>query len=220
MFPYPDLPPAEGRDVAVAPYGGAFAEPLWTAICAEADEALWRYLPIDPPPSPEALDAFYMDRRERDGWRTHVLLDPSTRAVLGTASYMRNRPQHGSTEVGFVAFGPALQRTRAATEAMAIMARHVFDDLGYRRYEWKCDAANDASRRAAVRLGFVFEGVFRQDMLVRGRNRDTAWFSIIDGEWPLVSAGLDAWLDPANFDARGGQLQPLENVRGALAANA
>jgi RimJ/RimL family protein N-acetyltransferase len=125
--------------------------------------------------------------------------------ALGRASYMRIAPEFGVIEIGNIVFGPELQRTTAATEAIYLMARHAFDDLGYRRLEWKCNALNAASRNAADRLGFTFEGVFRQHMIVKGRNRDTAWYAIIDADWPPIRAGLEAWLDPGNFDDDGVQ---------------
>jgi RimJ/RimL family protein N-acetyltransferase len=116
-------------------------------------------------------------------------------------------------EIGNVLFTPALQATTAATEAMYLMARHAFEDLGYRRYEWKCNDLNAPSRRAAVRLGFTYEGTFRQHMIVKGRNRDTAWYSMIDTEWPRVKAAFEAWLDPGNFDEAGRQKRRLEEIR-------
>ncbi|HET9948325.1 MAG TPA: GNAT family protein, partial [Longimicrobiales bacterium] len=131
----------------------------------------------------------------------------------GLASYLRIAPEHGSIEVGHVHFGPALRRTPAATEAMYLMMRRAFDELGYRRYEWKCDALNAPSRRAAERLGFTYEGTFRQHIVYKGRNRDTAWYSILDAEWPRVRSALEAWLDPSNFDAEGRQRRRLEGLR-------
>jgi RimJ/RimL family protein N-acetyltransferase len=128
---------------------------------------------------------------------------------------MRIKPQHGVIEVGNVVFSPMLQRSRAATEAMYLMASHVFDRLGYRRYEWKCNAENAASRRAAQRFGFTFEGIFRRHMVTKGRNRDTAWFSMLDEEWPDRKRAFEAWLDPANFDADGGQRRGLTQIRDA-----
>ena len=122
---------------------------------------------------------------------------------------MRIDPANGSIEIGAVIFGVGLVRTPASTEAQRLLMGHVFDDLGYRRLEWKCDALNAGSRRAAQRLGYTFEGVFRQAMVTKGRNRDTAWFSLLDGEWPAVRERLDAWLDPANFDAAGRQRHRL-----------
>jgi len=129
------------------------------------------------------------------------------------ASYLRITPAHGVIEVGYIWYSPALQRTRMATEAMYVMARHAFEDLGYRRYEWKCNALNEPSRRAALRLGFAYEGVFRQHMVVKDRNRDTAWYSMLDSEWPAAKAAFEAWLQPGNFDAEGRQLRGLAELR-------
>ncbi|KAI1109519.1 acyl-CoA N-acyltransferase [Nemania sp. NC0429] len=133
--------------------------------------------------------------------------------VVGCASYLNINAENRSVEVGSVLFSSALQQTPAATEAMYLMAKHAFEDLGYRRYEWKCNTLNAPSQRAAARLGFTFEGIFRQHMVVKGRNRDTAWFAIVDGEWPHVRDALDAWLDPANFDQDGLQRRKLEEFR-------
>ena len=139
--------------------------------------------------------------------------DPLTRELghgaVGVLSLLRCQPEHGVIEVGHVHYSPWLQRTRAATEAQHLLAGYVFDGLGYRRYEWKCDALNAGSRAAAERLGFTYEGLFRQDKVVKGRNRDTAWYSILDGEWPAVRDRLAGWLHPDNFDARGRQLSSL-----------
>lgn len=173
---------------------------------AQGDPRLWDYLPYGP--------------FDRDGFDAHLHAqaaseDPLFFALVadghaaGVASYMRIEPAHGCLEIGHIWFGAPLQRTPAATEAIYLLARHAFDDLGYRRLEWKCDAANARSRRAAERFGFTFEGVFRQHLIVKGRNRDTAWFSILDGEWPAVRAAFEAWLAPSNFDAGGRQKAPL-----------
>ena len=129
--------------------------------------------------------------------------------AVGYASYMRIEPVHRVIEVGSILYTPRLQRTIGATEAMYLMARHVFEDLGYRRYEWKCNALNAPSRSAALRLGFTFEGIFRQHMIIKGRNLDTAWFSMLDSEWPQRKAAFERWLDPSNFDANGRQRQSL-----------
>ncbi|MGO9340431.1 MAG: GNAT family N-acetyltransferase [Terracidiphilus sp.] len=139
----------------------------------------------------------------------------STARAAGYASFMRMEPVHGVIEVGNILLSPVLQRTTAATEAMYLMARHVFDDLGYRRYEWKCNAENQPSRRAALRLGFTFEGIFRQHMVVKDRNRDTAWFSMLDHEWPARKRAFESWLDPANFDEKGRQRQSLSGIAAA-----
>ena len=140
--------------------------------------------------------------------RFHTILDAAGNPV-GIASYLRIDPANGSIEVGNINYTSRLQRTPAATEAMYLMLRRAFDELGYRRYEWKCDALNAPSRRAALRLGFTFEGIFRQHMIYKGRNRDTAWFSIIDTEWPTLRARFERWLSPENFNAAGTQRSPL-----------
>jgi RimJ/RimL family protein N-acetyltransferase len=129
---------------------------------------------------------------------------------------MRIDQANGVVEVGNILMTPALQRTTAATEAMYLMARHVFEDLGYRRYEWKCNALNEPSRRAALRYGFTFEGIFRQHMIVKSQNRDTAWFSLLDHEWPARKRAFEAWLNPANFDANGRQLKALSEFQAAF----
>ncbi|MHA7873398.1 MAG: GNAT family N-acetyltransferase, partial [Hyphococcus sp.] len=213
----PTLARAEGRfvrlDAARFPEDAAA---LFAAVGGPDNDDLWRYIPFGPPESADALAATMAFMHDKLGWRTQILRDAATGETLGMASYMRNRPEHGSTEVGCIVFSTKLQRTPAATEAMYLMARHVFDELGYRRYEWKCDNANEASKRAAGRFGFVFEGVFRQDMVVNGRNRDTAWYSITDAEWPAVKAAFETWLAPENFDGDGRQRRGLAALRAAL----
>lgn len=169
---------------------------------------LWTYMPIGP----------FADEQQVAEWATEFAARPdlvplavvgADGRATGTASYLRVEPEHGSIEVGYIVYGSGLQQTTAGTEAMALLMRHVFDDLGYRRYEWKCNALNAASRRAALRLGFAFEGVHRQSMIVKGRNRDTAWYSMLDTEWPRVRDSLAGWLDPANTGADGRQVRPL-----------
>ncbi|MEL7489217.1 MAG: GNAT family protein [Pseudomonadota bacterium] len=191
------------------------AQRLFENIAGPDDDNLWRYIPLPKPADAAALgDVFtFMGGLANNPWRVLAIIDPETDYVLGTASYMRIRPDHGSAEVGCVIFSKKIQKTPAATEAMFLMAKHLFDDLGYRRYEWKCHNGNDASKRAAERLGFSFEGVFRNDMIVKGENRDTAWYSIIDSEWPPVKAGLQAWLAPENFDEQGVQRTSLAALR-------
>jgi hypothetical protein len=131
------------------------------------------------------------------------------------ASYLRITPEHGVIEIGDIWFGPAYQRSRQATEAIFLLARHALDELGYRRLEWKCDALNERSRRAAERFGFSLEGVFRQHMVIKGRNRDTAWFAILDHEWPAIRAGFERWLASSNFDDEGRQRRSLRELRDA-----
>jgi RimJ/RimL family protein N-acetyltransferase len=143
---------------------------------------------------------------------TFVVIDPSDGTPTGTASFLRIEPEVGSLEVGSILYAPRLQRTRAGTEAMTILATYAFDELGYRRLEWKCDALNAPSRSAAARLGFRFEGVFRNATIYKGRSRDTAWFAITDGDWPQVRAAHRRFLDPRNFDGDGRQLVSLSEL--------
>jgi RimJ/RimL family protein N-acetyltransferase len=171
---------------------------------ARGDGSAWTYLFAEEPASREAYLAYMQATFMGDDPLCFTIIDRATRMAVGVASYMRIVPQHGCIEVGHINFSPALQRTPVATEAMYLMMRRVFE-LGYRRYEWKCDALNEPSRAAARRLGFSFEGVFRQATVVKGRNRDTAWFSVIDGEWPARREAFQRWLHPSNFDDQGKQ---------------
>lgn len=189
------------------------AEALFAAIGGAQNADLWRFIPFGPFEDAASLADGMVAVAERQNWMTYVFRHPETGAALGMASFMRIRPEAGSVEIGCIIFSKALQKTPAATEAMYLMARHVFDDLGYRRYEWKCDDGNEASKRAAARLGFSFEGLFRQDLVVKGRNRDTAWYSIIDSEWPKLKAAFEAWLVPANFDDADQQKRSLQDIR-------
>ena len=185
---------------------------LFAAVGGNANADIWHYMPIGPFAEYESFRRTLDRSRSEQQWETMVILDAQGE-VCGMASYMRIREAHGSVEIGCVAFGHRLQRTACATEAQKLMAAHVFDDLGYRRYEWKCNNANLASKRAAVRFGFAFEGLFRNDMVSKGESRDTAWYSIIDTEWRDVRAALDAWLLPGNFDSAGRQKKMLEDMR-------
>ena len=143
----------------------------------------------------------------------HAIVDLATGKAAGVAALMRIDRCHGVIEVGHINFAPRLQRTREATEAIFLMMARAFDELGYRRFEWKCDNLNAPSRAAALRFGFTFEGIFRQAIVYKGRSRDTAWYSIIDREWPAIKAAYEAWLDPANFDAEGRQRRRLQDLR-------
>jgi len=205
--------PRPGRDVLQGRYcrlepldAARHAEDLFTAF-SEADEG-WTYLPYGPFGDCDGLRTWLEDMSRHEDPLFFAIVDREGRAV-GLASYLRINPEMGSIEVGHIHYSRPLQRTRAATEAMYLMARRAFDELAYRRYEWKCDDLNAPSRRAAERLGFVYEGTFRQDRIYKGRNRDTAWYSITDAEWPAVRAALEAWLDPSNFDEHGVQLTRL-----------
>jgi RimJ/RimL family protein N-acetyltransferase len=186
---------------------------LFDALGGAENADLWRYMPIGPYLDVKTFVEDFEKSRVNGEWNTFVIRVKETGKAEGMLSFMRIRPEHGSVEIGCVAFGHRLQRTSAATEAVYLMAKHAFDDLGYRRLEWKCDDANEASRRAAGRFGFTYEGLFRQDMVRKGANRDTAWYSIIDKEWPNVRKGFERWLDPANFDAGRRQIRTLGDLR-------
>ncbi len=211
--PPPGTAPMVGRYCTVEPLDvDRHAAALHAANRRDREGRNWTYLPYGPF---ESVDD-YADWMRRTCLGPdplfHAIVDHEHGAPGGVASYLRIAPEHGSIEVGHINLSPLLQRRRAATEAMYLMMAHAFG-LGYRRYEWKCDALNAASRSAAQRLGFTFEGVFRQATVVKGRNRDTAWYSIVDTEWPARRAALEAWLDPANFEADGRQIAPLRRVR-------
>ena len=208
--PRPPARPAllEGRTVRLEALGEQHVDALWDALGVAGPDALWTYLPYGPFPSRDSL-ADHLRTLAADPGLAPLALVVDGRAG-GYAAYMREDRTHGVVETGHVVVGVGLQRTTAATEAAYLMMRHALGDLGYRRYEWKCDALNAGSRRAALRFGFTFEGVFRQDKVVRGRSRDTAWFSVVDHEWPALRAAYDAWLAPANHDEQGRQRRPLE----------
>jgi RimJ/RimL family protein N-acetyltransferase len=189
----------------------ADAEPLHAV---SRDPGIWTYLFDGPYESIESFRGSLESAQPLDDpLRFTIVRLPAGRAE-GMASYMRIKPEHGVIEIGNLWFGTPLQRTTAATEAVYLLARHAFDDLGYRRLEWKCDALNEPSRRAAVRLGFTFEGVFERHMVVKGRNRDTAWYAITDVRWPHVRSALESWLRQSNFDSGGGQKRSLAELRG------
>jgi RimJ/RimL family protein N-acetyltransferase len=177
---------------------------------------LWTYQSEEPPRDSESAAAVVRAMRDSPDSLAFAIVASTTGEVLGRASYLRIQPGIGSIEVGAIIHGPRLRRTRAATEAQYLLLRHAFDELGYRRYEWKCDSLNAPSRRAALRLGFTEEGTWRQALVTKGRNRDTTWFSITDGEWPAVDAAIRTWLDPANHDETGRQVRSLADVRASL----
>lgn len=210
----PGQEPLVGTRVALEPLDwDSHGEGLFAAVAGTRNQALWDYMPIGPFEDRATFEKIFARVVENQGWETLVIRRNGDGKTLGMASYMRIREAHGSAEVGCVAFGDDLKRTPEATEAMFLMAHHVFEGLGYRRYEWKCNNANDASRRAAERFGFAFEGIFRNDMVVDGVNRDTAWFAMTDADWPVLRAGFDAWLSPDNFDPSGQQRRGLVACR-------
>ena len=188
------------------------ADDLFAAYAEDREGRMWTYMAHGPFGSAAELRAWMRATCMGDDPLVHAIVDVATGRATGAASFMRIEPAPGVIEVGSITYPPRLQRTAAATEVMYLMMRRVFDELGYRRYEWKCDSCNAPSRRAAERLGFTFEGVFRQATVYKGRNRDTAWFSIVDHEWPARRAAFEAWLDPANFDAAGRQRRSLGDL--------
>ena len=199
-----------GRWCRVEPLDPArHAADLHEANRQDADGRNWTYLFAEPFAELEPYRAWLEQMAAQDDPLFHAIVDGETGRAVGVASYLRIDRAHGVIEVGHINYSPRLQRTRAATEAMFLMMRRAFDELGYRRYEWKCDSLNAPSRRAAERLGFQFEGIFRQAIVYKGRNRDTAWYSIIDREWPALRAACERWLSPDNFDAAGTQRRQL-----------
>jgi RimJ/RimL family protein N-acetyltransferase len=206
----PDRRMLFGRTVNVDPVDvKRHAFDLYQSFQNDVEGRVWTWLGYGPFRDYETFRDWLAERQASADPFFYAIVPKATGKAAGMASLMRITPEHGVIEIGHIWFSPALQQTREATEALFLMMRHAITGLGYRRLEWKCDALNAPSRRAADRLGFTFEGVFRQHMIVKGRNRDTAWFSIIDREWPSIEAGFLAWLADANFDAQGRQRQPL-----------
>ena len=221
-WPVPDWTPRpppprtamEGRFCRLEPLSvERHADALFEANGEDADGRNWTYLGVEAPAGLERYRAWLTGLASGDDPLAHAILDRVTGRAVGVATYLRIDRSNGVIEVGHLNFSPRLQRRPGATEAMYLMMRRVFDELGYRRYEWKCDALNAPSRRAAERLGFRFEGIFRQAVVYKGRNRDTAWFSIVDGEWPDLKSAFERWLSPANFDADGLQRLSLPQMR-------
>lgn len=206
--PRPPRSPMQGHWCEVLPLDpDAHAAGLYAAYAADTEGRIWTYLPQGPFADLAAFRAWMDATCLSDDPLFHTILVDGQ--PMGVASLMRIDPANGVIEVGNINYAPALSQTRAATEAMYLLMARAFDTLGYRRYEWKCDALNAPSRHAAARLGFTYEGTFRQAIVYKGRNRDTAWFSILDSEWPRLKAGFEAWLDPSNFDANGQQRHRL-----------
>ena len=190
------------------------AAALHEAYAADRDGRNWTYLPYGPFDSATEYTTWVESMQSRDDPLFHAIVDLATQRPVGVASYLRIDPAMGTIEVGHLSYASALQRTPSATEAMYLMMRRAFDELGYRRYEWKCDSLNAPSVAAARRLGFRFEGTFRQAIVTKSRNRDTAWLSIIDAEWPALRSAFERWLDPSNFDAAGAQRRRLGEFAG------
>lgn len=213
-FPLPDWtarprPPRTamtGRYCRVEPLDAArHAAELYEANSDDAEGRNWTYLSVGPFADFPSYRTWLEAAAAGDDPLFHAVIDGDSGKAVGVATFMRIDPANGVIEVGNINYSPRLQRRPAGTEAMYLMMRRAFDELGYRRYEWKCDSLNAPSRAAAERYGFRFEGIFRQAVVYKGRNRDTAWYSILDHEWPALKAAFERWLDPANFDAAGRQ---------------
>lgn len=212
--PSPPRAPLMGQYVQLEPLAPArHGEDLWKALQGSGDPALWDYLPYGPFNERSVFDTWLGDCATSSDPLFFAVIDRRHRRAVGLLSFLRITPAHGCIEIGHVIFGPSLQRSPASTEAVFLLARLALGELGYRRLEWKCNSDNTRSMRAATRLGFSYEGLFRQHMLVKGRNRDTAWFSILDSEWPACNRAFERWLAADNFDAEGRQKQSLQTLR-------
>lgn len=187
------------------------SDSLFEASVAPGAEDRFRYLP-DVVPDRAAFDAWAEKMAAGSDPLCYAVIDPATGRAEGRQTLMRIDPVNGVIEIGNILWGPKIARTRIATEALYLFARYIFDDLGYRRFEWKCNALNAPSRRAAERFGFAFEGIFRNHMVVKGENRDTAWYAMTDGDWPRIKSAMQRWLDPGNFDANGRQRKALAQM--------
>ena len=209
--PSPARPPErvvlDGRYARLEPIGPQHVADLHRA--AEGQEQRFTFLFEDAPPTQAAMGEWVARVASKDDPLCFAVIDTATGRAEGRQSLMRITPEHGVIEIGGIYWGPSISRTRVTTEALFLHARYAFDELGYRRFEWKCNNLNAPSKAAAERFGFTFEGVFRQHMIVKGQNRDTAWFSMLDSEWPRIKGAFEGWLDPANFDADGVQKTKL-----------
>jgi RimJ/RimL family protein N-acetyltransferase len=211
--PPPSLMTHEGRFVRLEPLQPhRHAQSLFEKTGGPEHDWLWTYMSDGPYQNYGSFEADLSRKAVSEDPLFFSIIDRQSGSAVGYASYMRIEPKHRCVEVGHIMYSPAMQRTAGASEAMYLMARHIFEDLGYRRYEWKCNALNQPSRRAALRYGFQFEGIFRQHMIVKGRNRDTAWFSMLDHEWPRRKANFERWLSSSNFDENGRQRVSLSEL--------
>ncbi len=213
--PFPEWVTLTGRTVRLEPLDtDRHGDDLWNAAqAANAVPAFWDYLPYGPYTDRAVFDSYLVANAASSDPLFFAAVDLRTGRAEGVASLMRIDAANGVAEVGHIWFGPALRRTTAATEAIYLFADYVMTKLGYRRFEWKCNDLNMPSRRAAERFGFTYEGTFRKHSVVKGRNRDTAWFAMTDDDWPAIKRGFEAWLDPANFDGDGKQRRSLEACR-------
>ena len=210
----PERAPLAGVEVWLEPVeASAHAASLYRLSHAQPEDfALWTYLAYGPFADAAAFERWLAERARSRDPLFFAIVDAASGGAAGMASYLNIVPANGSIEIGHIWFAPPLQKTRGATEAIYLLARHAFDELGYRRLEWKCDALNAPSIRAARRFGFTYEGTFRQHMVVKGRNRDTAWFALLDRDWPAQRAAFERWLTPDNFDQEGRQRVALSSL--------
>jgi len=211
--PRPSPVVLEGRYARLEPLALAHADGLYKA---SSEAQRFDFLPDPPPGEVAEVKAWIEKSLKNNDYLFSAVIDRTSGEATGRQALMRIEPAHGVIEIGNILWGPAISRTRISTEAFFLAARYVFDDLGYRRFEWKCNNRNEPSKRAADRFGYSFEGVFRQHLVVKGENRDTAWYSIIDSEWPQLKSAYQEWLDPANFDADGKQKRRLEEIRASI----
>lgn len=208
----------QGREVVLRPIDPANdAEPLYAASHSPTgDPRIWTYLYDGPYPDLESFRESLEEQAARHDYVFFAVASAGDGKPLGIVSYLSIVPEHGVIEIGNIWFGPELQRTPGATEAIFLLARHAFDELGYRRLEWKCNALNEPSRSAATRFGFQFEGVFLNHRVVKGHNRDTAWFAITEERWPAIRSAFEQWLSPDNFDADGTQRSRLRDLTASV----
>lgn len=213
--PRPPRTPIEGRTCRLEPLDPArHGDELFAANALDKEGRNWTYLGVGPFATVDVYRGWLNQVAAVNDPLFHAIVSRENGKAVGVASFMRIDPPNGVIEVGHINYSPLLQRTPIATEAMFLMMSRVFDELAYRRYEWKCDSLNAPSRAAALRLGFTYEGLFRQAVVYKGRSRDTAWYSILDGEWPVLKTAYEAWLAPSNFDAAGQQKRRLPDLIG------
>jgi len=212
--PIPPRTPLIGHTCRIEPVDvERHADDLFTAYNAAPDDRDWTYLPSERPTNKAAFADYLASMAASSDPLHYAVVDSDVGKAVGTAAYMRINPENGVIEIGFIRWSPLMQRRVIGTAAVYLMMRQVFDELGYRRYEWKCDSLNERSRTAAIRYGFKFEGIFRNATIVKNRSRDTAWFSITGDEWPSVKAAFEEWLSPLNFDDKGRQRSTLADLR-------
>ena len=212
--PLPERKVLDGRYVRLEPFNAAkHGAELYSAATLSDAEDRFAYLPEVPPASLEEFQPWLAAAEASDDPLYFAVIDKRTNTVEGRQTLMRIDPANGVIETGHIFWGGRISRTPVTTEAFFLFANYIFDELGYRRFEWKCNDANEPSKVAAIRFGMTPEGVFRQAAVVKGENRDTAWFSLIDKEWPMMRRAFEAWLDPENFDSDGRQIRKLQDIR-------